>query len=56
MVGAASFNDFESELSVALIEKAYAKAYHGYNIFQRKTEPQNYLRDLTGSIIQKTYP
>ena len=33
LIGASSYPDQETELSVALIEKAYAKAYAGYNIY-----------------------
>lgn len=40
LVGASSFQDSESELSVSLIEKAYAKAYGGYHIFARNAEPE----------------
>lgn len=36
-LGAQSYNDTESELWAALIEKAYAKVYSGYNVFSRPT-------------------
>ena len=35
LVGASSFDDEQVELSPALIEKAYAKAYGSYQIFDR---------------------
>jgi hypothetical protein len=36
-----------------LIEKAYAKAYSGYDIFNRSTPREHYLRDLTGAPVRK---
>lgn len=56
-VGARSFNDSESELWVSLIEKAYAKVYHGYNSFKASNVPrEHYLRDLTGVPVRKYEP
>ena len=53
MVGVRSFKDSESDIWASLIEKAYAKAYSGYETFLVKNTPENYLRDLTGSVIEK---
>lgn len=36
-----------------MIEKAYAKAYSGYDVFQKKSLPEHYLRDLTGSRVAR---
>lgn len=52
-LGAQSFNDNESELWAALIEKAYAKAYCGYDVFSRNTPREHFLRDLTGAPVRK---
>lgn len=53
-LGARSYNDSESDLWVALIEKAYAKAHNGYNVFKNTTIPrEHYLRDLTGVPVKK---
>ena len=38
---------------MSLIEKAYAKAYNGYDVFEKNCKPEYYLRDLTGSRIAK---
>lgn len=55
-LGAQSFNDNESELWAALIEKAYAKAYSGYDVFARNVPREFYLRDLTGAPVRKYLP
>ena len=53
-LGARSYNDSESDLWAALIEKAYAKVHNGYNVFKNSTIPrEHYLRDLTGVPIKK---
>lgn len=52
-LGAQSFNDNESDLWAALIEKAYAKAYSGYDAFARNVPREYYLRDLTGAPVRK---
>jgi hypothetical protein len=36
-----------------LIEKAYAKAYSGYDVFKRLIPRESYLRDLTGAPVKK---
>lgn len=36
-LGARSYADAEGDLWAALIEKAYAKAYNGYNVFKNKS-------------------
>lgn len=36
-----------------MIEKAYAKAYSGYDVFKRNVPRENYLRDLTGAPVRK---
>lgn len=40
----------------ALIEKAYAKAYSGYDVFARNVPREFYLRDLTGAPVRKYLP
>jgi calpain-15 len=55
-VGTQSFRDSESEISISIIEKAYAKAYNGYSVFFRKSKPEHYLRDLTGSRVVQYGP
>lgn len=55
-LGAQSFIDNESELWAALIEKAYAKAFAGYDIFARNVPRESYLRDLTGAPVRKYVP
>lgn len=51
-MGARSFSDSETDLWVSIIEKAYAKAYSGYNVFKRNVARENYLRDLTGAPVR----
>jgi hypothetical protein len=36
-----------------LIEKAYAKAYNGYDVFKRNVSRESFLRDLTGAPVRK---
>jgi len=51
--GVLSNTDSEFELSSALIEKAYAKSFGGYDVFSRLQPRENYLRDLTGAPVKK---
>ncbi len=34
-IGARSFSDSEADIWASIIEKAYAKAYSGYNVFKK---------------------
>jgi hypothetical protein len=43
----------EFDLQGALIEKAYAKSFGGYNVFSKVTPREYYLRDLTGAPVKK---
>ena len=53
-LGARSYVDTEGDLWAALIEKAYAKVYNGYNTFKNTGIPrEHFLRDLTGAPIRK---
>ena len=53
-LGARSYNDSEADLWTSIIEKAYAKAYHGYNVFKRSgISREHFLRDLTGVPVRK---
>jgi hypothetical protein len=52
-VGLLSYKDSESDICLSLIEKAYAKAYNGYDVFAANCKPEHYLRDLTGSRVAK---
>lgn len=52
-LGLLSFRDSESDISLSLVEKAYAKAYGGYDVFEKRCQPEHYLRDLTGSRVAK---
>lgn len=45
--------DGEFDLQGALIEKAYAKSFGGYESFDRVQPRENYLRDLTGAPVRK---
>lgn len=47
--GAISYDDEESDMWVALIEKGYAKAFNGYGVFTRSLQREYYLRDLVGA-------
>ena len=51
-IGARSFGDSESDIWASIVEKAYAKAYSGYNVFKRNVARENYLRDLTGAPVR----
>ena len=56
-IGARSFGDSESDIWSSIVEKAYAKAYSGYNVFKRSVSREHYLRDLTGAPVRcfRTY-
>jgi hypothetical protein len=45
--------DSELDLQGALIEKAYAKCFGGYDVFSRSQPREYYLRDLTGAPVKK---
>lgn len=51
--GATSYPESDFELSSALIEKAYAKAFGSYAVFSALEPRENYLRDLTGAPVKK---
>ena len=51
-IGARSFSDSEADVWPSIIEKAYAKAYAGYNVFKKNVPREHYLKDLTGSPVR----